>query len=31
VKQYRIDSGQQAGTTTGDATKIKELQAEIAN
>jgi transposase len=29
VKQARIDTGQAPGTTTSDAAKIKELQAEV--
>lgn len=29
VKQTRIDTGQTPGTTTGDAKKIKDLEAEV--
>jgi transposase-like protein len=29
VKQHHIDTGKRAGTTTGDAAAIKELQAEV--
>ena len=29
VKQHRIDTGQQPGTTTADAVKIKELEREV--
>ena len=29
VKQHRVDTGQQAGTTTSDAATIKGLQAEV--
>jgi transposase len=29
VKQHRIDAGQQPGTTTSDAARIKDLEAEV--